>query len=201
MIEVLIDPQILVSFGGVFRKHEKGQTIFYEGSPSQYYYQVLSGSVSIVNVHEDGSEFIQGMYNEGDCFGTAALFIDEPYPANAVAASDLVVIRLARDAFLSMLLERPELLLRVTVAISGKLHQKSCINKSMAIQGPEERITTLLNLLKRESGCAEHELYRLNLSRQQIADMIGLRVETVIRTIKRLEEKGFVSIEHGKVYY
>ena len=42
--------------------------------------------------------------------------------------------------------------------------------------------------------------HRVNLTRQQIADMTGLRVETVIRTIKNLEHKGDLVIDKGKVY-
>ena len=200
-MDMLIDPQILVGAGAMFRKHGKGQIIFHEATPSQFYYQIISGSVSIVNVKEDGSEFIQGIFREGDSFGTAALVLGEPYPASAAAASDTVLIRLGRDAFMAMLTAHPEVLLNLTKSLCRKLYKKAFIGKGIASQGPEERISTLLQVLKKESGCADGEKYRLGLSRQQIADMIGLRVETVIRAMKKLEEKGMVAIEHGKVYY
>jgi CRP-like cAMP-binding protein len=129
------------------------------------------------------------------------MFIEEPYPANALAITDIVLIRLGREAFFRMLQDHPEVLMTLTKSLCSKLYQKSFINRSMAVQRPEERITTLLRLLKKESGCAIDTQYRLTFSRQQIADMIGLRVETVIRAIKRLEEKGNVIITHGKVYY
>ena len=200
-MEMLIDPQILVGAGAVFRKYSKGLPIFSEGAAGVYYYQIISGTVSIVNVKEDGSDFIQGIFREGQAFGTSAVMLGEPYPASAIAASDVVLIRLGRDAFFVMLKEHPEVLLNLTIALSRKLYQKAFIGKGIASQGPEERIGTLLTVLKKESGCAETQRYRLELSRQQIADMIGLRVETVIRAMKKLEEKGMVAIDHGKVYY
>lgn len=200
-MDMLIEPQILVGAGAMFRKHDKGQIIFYEGDAAGYYYQIISGSVSIVNVKRDGSEFIQGIFKEGQSFGTAAVLLGEPFPATAVAATDVVLIRLARAPFMEMLKVHGDVLLNITLSLCRKLYQKAFIGKGIASQGPEERITTLLQVLKKESGCAADAPYRLSLSRQQIADMIGLRVETVIRAMKKLEERGTVTITHGKVYY
>jgi CRP-like cAMP-binding protein len=200
-MEMLIDPQILVAAGAVFRRYTKGQVIFYEGDKPQYFYQIISGGVTMMNVRDEGTEFIQGMFTEGQSFGAPPLMLDEPYPATAVANKDVVLIRLHREAFLKVLEQHPQILLEFSKMLCRLLYHKAFIGKGIASQGPEERISTLLEVLKRESGCPESQRYRLNLSRQQIADMIGLRVETVIRAMKKLEEKGMLSIEHGKVYY
>jgi CRP-like cAMP-binding protein len=129
------------------------------------------------------------------------VILGEPFPASAIAGTDTVLIRLGREPFLKLLNAYPGELLRITEALSRNLHYKSLIGKGLVAQAPEERIKTLLRLLKKESGCPENDKYRLNLSRQQIADMIGLRVETVIRAVKKLEENGLVEIRHGKVFY
>jgi CRP-like cAMP-binding protein len=200
-MNMLIDSQILVASGAVFRKHEKGKMIFQEGLSSLFYYQIVSGRVAIVNQNEDGSEFIQGIYGDGQSFGTSALFLGEPFPASAMAITDTVLIRLGRDAFLKLLREYPDVLLTITRSLARKLYHHALIGKGIAIQGPEERINTLMDVMKKESGCATETKYRLCLSRQQIADMVGLRVETVIRAMKKLEQKGVVAIEHGKVFY
>lgn len=197
----LIAPLLLLSSGGTIRKHEKGQTIFYEGDAPQFYYQIVSGKVSIVNLNADGSDFIQGLFAEGQAFGMAAVLIGEPFPAAAVCVTDVEVIRLERSLFLNMLEAEAKVLLKITMALCRKLYQRAFISKGIASQGPEDRIRTLLEVLKKESGCPANEKYRLNISRQQIADMIGFRVETVIRAIKKLEEKGTVFIERGKVFY
>jgi CRP-like cAMP-binding protein len=59
----------------------------------------------------------------------------------------------------------------------------------------------LLSYFKKTKKNICPDCNKIKLTRQQIADMTGLRVETVIRTIKQLEEKGEVTIEKGKVYY
>ena len=200
-MDMLVDPQILVAAGGVFRKYSKGQVVFHEGDAPAYYYQIISGEVTMLNIRDSGTDFIQGMFREGQAFGSPALMLNEPYPASAVANKDAVLVRLAREAFLKVLEVHPDVLLSFSRMLCRLLYHKAFIGKGIASQGPEERIGTLLEILKKESGHALEEKNRLNLSRQQIADMIGLRVETVIRAMKKLEENGVIAIDHGKVYY
>lgn len=200
-MEMLIEPELIVTAGGVFRKYGKGSVIFHEGDMPLYFHQVISGCVTMMNIRESGTEFIQGIFEEGQAFGTPALLLNEPFPASAIASKDVVLLRLDRISVIELLKRHPEELFKLSIGLSRQLYHKSAIGKGMASQGPEERIATLLGVLKKESGCDEKTIYRLNLSRQQIGDMIGLRVETVIRAMKKLEEKGLVNIEHGKVFY
>lgn len=62
----------------------------------------------------------------------------------------------------------------------------------------EERILNLFKYLKKESG--EKALYQIPLTRQTIANIIGLRVETVIRAVKNLKEKNQIKVEERKLY-
>jgi CRP-like cAMP-binding protein len=196
-MSMLIDPHLLISSGALVRNHEKGQIIFYEDGAAEYYFQIVSGYVAVVNKQEDGSTFMHGIYKEGEAIGTAAVILGDRFTATAVAEADTVVLRLGRKPFLAMLKSHQDVLLEVTNSLCRALCQKAF---GIASQGPEERISTLLQVLKKESGCEVDKNFRVTLSRQQIADMIGLRVETAIRAIKKLEEKGSVTIEHGKVY-
>ncbi len=197
----MIDPSVLTDAGAVLRTYQKGEVIFYEGDDSRYYYQIVSGAVSIKNIKEDGSEFIQGLFHAGQAFGMAAVLVSEPFPAGALSLEETVVLRLRREAFLELLQQHPTILFRITQSLCRKLYQKAFLGKGIAGQPPEERIHTLIRLLKKESGGDPEGDYLLDLSRQQVADMIGLRVETVIRALKKLEEKGVVVIKNGKVYY
>ena len=70
----------------------------------------------------------------------------------------------------------------------------------MANHNPEHSISTLLSYFKQTQKNICPKCNRINLTRQQIADMTGLRVETVIRTIKSLQTKGRLVIDKGKVY-
>lgn len=196
----MIDVDTLLAWGGAFKKLTTDEVIFQEGTTAQFYYQLVSGSVRWVNINDEGKEFLQVMIEPGECFGELPLFDDEPFAATAIANEDSVIIRLHRSTFHQFIQENPEIHFAFSKLLSQRLRFKFFILKEMANHNPEHSISTLLSYFKQTrknicTGCN-----RIKLTRQQIADMTGLRVETVIRTIKNLETKGQLTIEKGKVY-
>src|SRR5690554_2912637 len=95
-----IDLDLLLSFGAVFKECEKGEILFSEGDKAYNYYQVVSGSVKMFNTNDDGKEFTQGYFSAGQSFGEPPLFIDERYPASAMAFQLSEVVKLSKDKFL-----------------------------------------------------------------------------------------------------
>jgi len=196
----VIQQDLLLAWGGTFRKFDKNQPVFFEGDKPMFYYQVVEGSVRMANMNDDGKEFIQGIFKQGESFGEPVLFIDMPYPATAIANEPCVVIRVSRENFLYILKEYPDVHLTITKILATRIYNKSIVSKEIAGENPEHRITTVLKLLKKESNCRGNEKYKIELSRQQIADMTGLRTETVIRVMRKLFERGDILIEKGKVF-
>lgn len=196
----MIQQDLLLAWGGTFRKFDKNQPLFFEGDKPLFYYQVVEGSVRMANINEDGKEFIQGIFKKGESFGEPVLFIDMPYPATAIANEPCVVIKVSRENFLYILKEYPNVHLTITKILATRIYNKSIVSKEIAGENPEHRITTVLKLLKDQSNCTGKEKYKIELSRQQIADMTGLRTETVIRVMRKLFEKGDILIEKGKVF-
>jgi CRP-like cAMP-binding protein len=196
----MIEQDLLFACGGNCRKYEKNQPIFFEGNKAIFYYQVMEGSVRMANTNEDGKEFIQGIFKSGESFGEPVLFIDESYPATAIANETSLIVRITKDQFFYLLKEYPEVHLKITQTLARRIFNKSIVSKEIAVENPEHRIITVLQLLKHRSGCNDEKRFRIELSRQQIADMTGLRTETVIRTMRKLKDKGAIEIEKGKVF-
>ena len=196
----MIQQDLLLAWGGTFRKYEKNQPIFFEGNKPLFYYQVMEGTVRMANINDDGKEFIQGMFRKGDSFGEPVLFLDEPYPATAIANEACVVMRITKENFLYILKEYPDIHLSITRTLAARIYNKSIVSKEIAGEAPEHRIKTMLNLLKQQNNCRNNEPYKVELSRQQIADMTGLRTETVIRVMRKMHERGELHIEKGKVF-
>jgi CRP-like cAMP-binding protein len=196
----MISVDVLFAWGGTLRNFDKNQTIFYEGNLPAFYYQVVEGSVRMVNTNEDGKEFIQGIFQPGDSFGEPVLLLNEPYPAAAVTNELSTVIKITKENFTALLKEHPDIHLKFTQLLAKRLLHKSIIAKEISSHGPDHRILTLLEMLKKTNGNAFQKRYKIEFSRQQIADMTGLRVETVIRTMKKLEDQGKLEISRGKVY-
>ncbi len=68
-------------------------------------------------------------------------------------------------------------------------------------QDPESKVEGILNYLKLNSDYKSQYSYEVPLTRQQIANLTGLRVETVIRTVKKLENRKKIVIRNRKIYY
>lgn len=195
----MINEELLLQFGAEVRKIEKNELIFEMGHFPNYYYQVLEGKVKMNNFSEDGKEFIQNIFLKGQSFGEPPLFIDEPYPANAIAVTKGKILQIKKTLFYEMLQQHPEASLAVNKSLARRLYYKSVMAPELSSQGPEKRIWKLLTYLK-EHNNNDQEEFLIELSRQQIADLTGLRVETVIRAIKKLEKNGDLKIKEGKIF-
>lgn len=195
----MLPESLLEEAGAKKLNYPKDTFLFQEGAEAGYYWQVLEGMVKMANYSREGQEFTQGIFKEGQSFGEPPLFSGFPYPSNAVTVTDAVVWKLSKDKFLHLLAENFELHLQFTRSLSERMHYKAMIMKEISSHDPEHRILTLIDYLK-EKASNTNGFFEVPFTRQQIADMTGLRVETVIRSIKSLEQKGKVSIERRKVY-
>jgi CRP-like cAMP-binding protein len=111
-----------------------------------------------------------------------------------------VIIRLHKATFHQILKENPELHFEFSKLLTQRLRFKFLILKELASHDPENSISSLLHYFKEHKKNICSKCNRLKLTRQQIADMTGLRVETVIRTMKNMQHKGRLQISKGKVY-
>ncbi|AOZ99438.1 Crp/Fnr family transcriptional regulator [Flavobacterium commune] len=197
----MIAIELLEKYNGIIKNYKSGYTIFEEGKQPTHYYQIISGEVKMNNYNDEGKEFIQGIFYKNQCFGEPPLFIDQVYPANAVAVTDSELIIITKDKFFELLKNNSEISLNIIKNLSQRLYYKSVMAAEISSQDPEHRVLRLidysieqLNFKKEEAG------FLINFTRQQIGDLTGLRVETVIRAIKSLEKKGDLKIINRKVY-
>ncbi|MBM1106868.1 Crp/Fnr family transcriptional regulator [Aurantibacter crassamenti] len=193
----MISKQILLNYGAEEKFYKKNEIVFLEGSRADYFYQVKTGKVKMYNLGEDGKEFIQGMFGKGESFGEPPIFCDFPFPANAAATVESTLFRLRKDSFFEILKEHHDIHLKLTQVLSNRLHYKSMIMKEVSVHSSEHRILTLLNYLKKQDQTTED--FEINLTRKQISELTGLRVETVIRAIKKLEVEDKLKIVNRKI--
>jgi CRP/FNR family cyclic AMP-dependent transcriptional regulator len=196
----MIDIDTLLAWGAVYKKVDQGEIIFREGSSCTFYHQLVEGKVKWINVSDDGREFIQNLIEPGECFGELPLFDEEPYAATALAETDIVIIRLPKSTFKQLLKESIELHFTFSKLLSQRLRYKLLFVKELVNHNPEKCISNLLDYFKLTHKNICKKCNRLMLTRQQIADMTGYRVETVIRTMKEMQSRGQLSITCGKVY-
>lgn len=197
----MIDEDLLVDFGAKKVSFSKGDQLFREGESALNFYQVRSGEIKMNNYNQDGKEFIQGIFAMGQSFGEPPLLANVKYPANAEAISDAEVYQLPKMQFLELLSSNPETHLKITQTLAKRLFYKAIMVSEISSQEPEHRILRILDYLKKHVHKLEEPFsFKVDLTRQQLADLTGLRVETVIRATKSLEKKGEIQIKKRKVY-
>ena len=195
----MIPSEIIELYGSSIKHVAANSFLFYEGESANFYYQIISGRIKMVNVNNDGKEFVQGIAETGQSFGEPPIFHGAPYPASARAMEDTELYKLPKENLFALLKDYPDIHLKLTAVLTKRLMYKAMIMKEISNHDAEHRILTFIDYLKSEYGTSGRS-FEVNLTRQQLSTLLGIRVETVIRTIKQLEEKGDVSIVGRKVF-
>lgn len=196
-----VHEDLLKSFGGELKSYAEKEIIFNQGEAPLYYYQIVSGKVKENNYNLEGKEFIHNILGEGQSFGDAMLFIEKNYPINAETMTPCVILKLPKRNFFDLLDKHPEASVQINSCMSQRLYYQFIMMQNMASNDPVVRLTGLLEYLKSFHGDDIPASFQIQLTRQQMADLTGLRVETVIRAFKKMEKEKKVKIDNRKIFY
>ncbi len=197
----MIDTAILLAWGATYKQLAAGELLFKEGQVCNFYYQVEAGQVRWVNIDEEGKEYLQRLVEPGECIGELPLFDEGTFAATAIANKESLLLRLHKPVFHQLLKTQPEIHFAFSKLLTERLRFKFFLLKEMANHDPEKMILSLLNYLKRTDDHVCTTCNKIKLTRRQIAEMTSLRVETVIRVMRRLQQKQIVEIKNRKVYF
>lgn len=196
----MIPTELLLEKGASYRKAAAGEVIFNEGAPAAYYYQLVSGRVRWCNITDDGKEVLHKVAEVGESFGEFPLFDGEPYAATAVADTPCTILRLCASSFRQLLHENPDIHFAFSKILVQHLRFKFLLTDLLSNNSPEDVITKLIGYFNERGKFICQDCNRLMLTRQQLANMTGLRVETIIRAIKHMEKEDRLRIVRGKVF-
>lgn len=188
-IKYLLDRQLKV------RLYKKGDEIYHPEMQPKAVYFIKSGKVKMVTVNNDGQEFIQGIFKANDYFGEPALLLNKPYLAYTIVIQDAEIIAVTKSDFFDFLESDSDFSKRLIINLSQRLFYKSMMLEELANEQADHRIATLLKYLLKDIEPGRE----LNVTRQQMADMSGLRVETVIRIIKQPAIQNGFKLIKGKI--
>ncbi|MDC8100730.1 Crp/Fnr family transcriptional regulator [Chryseobacterium rhizosphaerae] len=198
---MIIDENLLLDNGAVYEEYSARETIYENGGTPYYYFQIISGTVELNNYHEDGKEFTLNILSEGQSIGESLLFGNKKYPMNAVAKTDTRVLKLEKSSFLQLLSKNQEVMFKLFEHLSDRLFYKYIMLFNNSAIDPQAKIKALMDYYKEYHCRKDKDRYRVPLTRQQIANQTGLRVETVIRAVKKMEKDKLVDIKDRQIYY
>lgn len=169
-----------------------GEFIFWDGDSPDWFYMVAEGKVKVLKYSSLGKEFIIAFFDSGEMFGEVAVFQNQPYPASAQAVAETKVLRIGRPDFLSFLVRRPEVAMRIISVLGGRLRDAQGRLRDLAGERVEQRLARTLLMLSSKLGPS------LPFTRQEIADMAGTTTETAIRFMSHLRDRKIVRSARGK---
>ncbi len=197
----MIEINLLLERGATYINLVPQEILFREGSNCNYYYQVVSGQVRWINFNQAGDEYLQTLVEKDDSVGELPLFDGQTYAATAIANKPTCIVRLRKEDFHQLLVDYPQIHFEFSSLLAQRLRFKFFMLKKMAEHNPENIVETLLEYLSDQKSCICSICNQVQLTRKQIAQMTGLRVETVIRVIQNLNAKGILRIHKHKVYF
>jgi CRP-like cAMP-binding protein len=173
---------------GAVMTYPRNAEIFGENEPAEYLYKVVSGSVRTYKILGDGRRQVGGFYLPGDIFGLE--FADE-HALSAEAISDAKVLVVKRSA-LNTLAGRDRLVAQQLFALIGRELHRVQDRILLLIKNARERVASFL--LEMAERASENNTIELPMSRQDIADYLGLTIETVCRTLSALETASAIEV-------
>jgi CRP/FNR family cyclic AMP-dependent transcriptional regulator len=174
----------------------RGQYIFRQGDPADYFHIVTRGSVKCVKSSPEGRECTLKVLMPGDLFCCeASVFDGSPHPGTAQPMGEVSVLRLSKKAYFDMLRSNPDAAIEVIKYLGNRLNEVQEQAKILALDRADQRLASLLVNLAERTGVKESQGYRLGvrLTRQDMANMVGVTTETAIRIMARFKKEHLVS--------
>lgn len=184
------------------RKYRKGSVIFLEGEQGEGFHYLQSGKVKIVKMTDDGREHIINILSPGDLFAEVLLFNNRDYPATAIAVEDSKVGVIKNTDLERLILGNNLLALQLIKALSQRLLFAQQKIKNLALHDVTARTAETLLRLGTEHGRiltnGQIEI-TLDLSRQDLASLVGTTRETVTRTLSSLKKDKIIDFDIHKI--
>ena len=180
----------LDSLGTVCR-FGRNETIFGEGDELQCSYKIVSGAVRLSRITEDGRRQIVEFRGPGDFIGFE--WVGE-CALSAEAVRDVTAVRYVRTRVDRMLEQRADVRDSVMTLIRQELRAAHEHLITLGCQTAKERVATFLLQLARRAGAKDGDMIEIELGRQDMADYLGLTLETISRTLSEFKRTGAIGL-------
>ena len=172
------------------KRYAKGETIFRAGEPAEAVCVVKEGRVHLMKFLQGGQASTTCVMTPGETFCCLPALDRQPYPTDAIAAVDSVVVRIPTSAFHELLQRHPGFLHNALCLFCDRLRQvehKSC----MMYESVDRRLAQVLLTLSKKFGPV------IPLTKQELAELASTTVETAIRVLSQLKKQGIIKSSRG----
>jgi CRP/FNR family transcriptional regulator len=181
----------------VEKHYNKGQTIFSEGDETTGLFVVIDGRIKIYKVSSEGKEQILHIFETGESFGEVTVFTGQQLPANAQTLAKSRLLLFPRSAFVGLVTANPSLALNLLAIMSKKLRQFAAQIENLSLKEIPARLASYLIYLAEEQNSGD--VVTLNVSKGQLASLLGTIPETLSRIFAKLSGQNLIRVEGPKI--
>jgi len=202
-IDVLSESQL---FGGVPEDHlkkisrisverhfNKGAMIFFDGDEGNGFYLVVTGAVKVYKLSPEGKEQILHIVSEGGAIGAVPVFFGESFPANAQAISESRLLFFSRTEFVNLITNNPSLTMNILAVLSMRLREFTVQIENLSLKEIPGRLAAYLLYLSEEQR--DKDVIKLNISKLQLANILGTGPESLSRALGSMKNRKLVEEE------
>lgn len=179
----------------ISKLYKKGEIVFSEGDEGIGFYVVITGMIKIFKASADGKEHILHIFSSGEPFGEVPVFTGNPFPATAQAIADSRLLFFPKLRFVELITKNPSLSLNMLGILSMRLREFTVQIENLSLKEVPARLASYLLLASNEQGTPD--AINLNISKSQLASLLGTIPETLSRIFARLTSQNLIEV-NGK---
>lgn len=169
----------------------RSHAIFSEGDEAAGFYAVISGRVKIFKLSPEGKEQILHIYGPGNIFGEVPMFAGGRFPANSETLEKSRFFFFPRSSFIKLIEGDPSLAMNMLAELSKKLRHLTNLVEELSLKEVPGRLAAYLLLLSDNGGKTEVDL---DITKTQLAGLLGTIPETLSRILGRMINQGIIQV-------
>ena len=179
------------------RQLTRGGLIFSEGDEGNGFYLVQSGRVKIYKLSPNGKEQILHIFGKGEPFGEVPVFAGQSFPAHAVTLEKSLLLFFPRQAFIHLIEQYPAMAMNMLAMLSRRLRQFTTMIDALSLKEVPGRLAAYLLYLSKSQGNVE--TLELDITKTQLASLLGTIPETLSRMLSRISSQGMVALHGSRI--
>ncbi len=171
---------------------KKKEIIFLEAQKGKNLYFLITGNIKLYKTNEEGKEAVIHFVEPGEFFAEIILFLENRYPVSALAIKNSYLLSIDSSKLFKLVEQSPDFAMKLIGVFAQRLNYMANIIKNLSIMDTKEKFLNYLDTIKNRDNTAT-----LNIPKQEIALLLGIKPETFSRVLRQLSDEGAIEI-HGK---
>jgi CRP-like cAMP-binding protein len=194
-----LDSLVQLSDERQMRIYKLREMIFHEGSYPYGLMMIRTGKVRTFKTNKDAKEYTTGLFGAGDYFGYLPLLRDTMYEESAMAMEDSEILILPVKDFYALLFNNRDIAGKFIRMLSDNLNNKEEELLHLAYDSVRKRVADALVTLARKFQASDSHAFRMSITREHLASMVGTSKECVIRVLSDFKDEGLVDTHLSEI--